>query len=159
MAVGVLTRSPGAAAGLVLAGPKLLARGTAPAVGAAAGAVAGTARAGVRTADFAARAARVVRAALPGRTGDWRAGPRVHLALRRAGTATAGGVERAARRVAAALAEHPDVALAYWHAGLSRLVVTATEDALTDLVVDRATVLAERHGLTRAQAPDAGAEE
>ncbi|CAM5678629.1 Transport ATPase OS=Streptomyces fumanus OX=67302 GN=GCM10018772_02910 PE=4 SV=1 [Streptomyces fumanus] len=101
----------------------------------------------------------MVRAALPGRTGDWRAGPRVHLALRPAGTATAGGVERAARRVAAALAEHPDVALAYWDAGLSRLVVTATEDALTDLVVDRATVLAERHGLTRAQAPDAGAEE
>ncbi|MBQ0830681.1 hypothetical protein, partial [Streptomyces tagetis] len=56
---GLLTRSPGAVAGLVLAGPRLLARGTAPAVGAAAGAVAGTVRASVRGADFAARAARV----------------------------------------------------------------------------------------------------
>ncbi|MFF5101128.1 HAD-IC family P-type ATPase [Streptomyces sp. NPDC000134] len=162
MAVGLLTRTSGGVAGLVLAGPRLLARGTAPAVGAAAGAAAGTARAGVRTADFAARAARVARAALPGGTGDWRAGPRAHLALRPAGTAGAGravGVERAARRVAAALAGHPDVALAYWDAGLSRLVVAATEEALTDRVVDRAAGLAERHGLTRAPAPDAGAEE
>jgi cation-transporting ATPase I len=71
----------------------------------------------------------------------------------------AGGVERAARRVAAALAGHPDVALAYWDAGLARLVVTATEEALTDRVVDRATVLAERHGLTRAPAPGDGVEE
>ncbi|MFC7997801.1 HAD-IC family P-type ATPase [Streptomyces rochei] len=156
--VGLLTRSQDAVTGFVLAGPRLLARGTAPAVGAAAGAVAGTARAGVRGADFAARAARVARAALPGGdTRDWRAGNRAHLALRPAATEKvrrAGGTARVARRVAAALAEHPDVALAYWDTGLARLVVTATEDALTDRVVDRATELAERHGLTRAAPSD-----
>ncbi|KFG75624.1 cation-translocating P-type ATPase [Streptomyces mutabilis] len=160
MVSGLLTRSQGAVTGFVLAGPRLLARGTAPAVGAAAGAVAGTARAGVRGADFAARAARVARAALPGGgTRDWRAGSRAHLALRPAATEKvrrAGGTERVARRVAAALAEHPDVALAYWDTGLARLVVTATEDALTDRVVDRATELAERHGLTRTDRPGPG---
>ncbi|MDT0612501.1 cation-translocating P-type ATPase [Streptomyces lancefieldiae] len=155
MAGGLLTLAQGAVTGPLLAGPRLLARGTAPALGAAAGAVAGTARAGVRGADFAGRAARVARAALPGGTRDWRAGPRAHLALRPAATDAvrrAGGTERVARRVAAALAEHPDVVLAYWDAGLARLVVTATEDALTDRVVDRATELAEQHGLTRAGA-------
>ncbi|MFH8972546.1 HAD-IC family P-type ATPase [Streptomyces sp. NPDC017890] len=154
MVGGLLTRSQGAVTGFVLAGPRLLARGTAPAVGAAAGAVAGTARAGVRGADFAARAARVARAALPGGTPDWRAGHRAHVALRPAATEKvrrAGGTERVARRVAAALAEHPDVVLAYWDTGLARLVVTATEEALTDRVVDRATELAEEHGLTRAE--------
>ncbi|CAM5303313.1 Potassium-transporting ATPase ATP-binding subunit [Streptomyces tendae] len=160
MAGGLLTRSQDAVTGLVLAGPRLLARGTAPAVGAAAGAAAGTARAGVRGADFAARAARVARAALPGGSRDWRAGPRAHLALRPAATdrvRRAGGTERVGRRVAAALAEHPDVLLAYWDTGLARLVVTATEDTLTDRVVDHATELAERHGLTRAdQAAPAG---
>ncbi|MGC9497091.1 cation-translocating P-type ATPase [Streptomyces sp. WG7] len=154
MVGGLLTRSQGAVTGFVLAGPRLLARGTAPAVGAAAGAVAGTARAGVRGADFAARAARVARAALPGGTPDWRGGHRAHLALRPAATEKvrrAGGTERVARRVAAALAEHPDVVLAYWDTGLARLVVTATEEALTDRVVDRAAELAEEHGLTRAE--------
>ncbi|KMS79015.1 hypothetical protein ACH49_13175, partial [Streptomyces leeuwenhoekii] len=61
MGAGLLTRTQGAVAAIALAGPRLLARGTAPAVGVAAGAVAGTARAGVRSADFAARAARVAR--------------------------------------------------------------------------------------------------
>ncbi|MGW2293383.1 HAD-IC family P-type ATPase [Streptomyces violaceorubidus] len=153
MVGGLLTRSQDAVTGLVLAGPRLLARGTAPAVGAAAGAAAGTARAGVRGADFAARAARVARAALPGGPREWRAGARAHLALRPAVTdevRRAGGTEQVARRVAAALAEHPDVLLAYWDTGLARLVVTATEDTLTDRVVDHATELAERHGLTRA---------
>lgn len=153
MVGGLLTRSQEVVTGLVLAGPRLLARGTAPAVGAAAGAAAGTARAGVRGADFAARAARVARAALPGGPREWRAGARAHLALRPAVTdevRRAGGTEQVARRVAAALAEHPDVLLAYWDTGLARLVVTATEDTLTDRVVDHATELAERHGLTRA---------
>ncbi|AXL88516.1 ATPase [Streptomyces sp. CB09001] len=153
MAGGLLTRSQDAVTGLVLAGPRLLARGTAPAVGAAAGAAAGTARAGVRGADFAARAARVARAALPGGSRDWRAGPRAHLALRPVAgdeVRRAGGTQRVGRRVAAALAEHPDVLLAYWDTGLARLVVTATEDTLTDRVVDHAVELAERHGLTRA---------
>ncbi|MFE6635769.1 HAD-IC family P-type ATPase [Streptomyces tendae] len=157
MAGGLLTRSQGAVTGLVLAGPRLLARGTAPAVGAAAGAAAGTARAGVRGADFAARAARVARAALPGGSRDWRAGPRAHLALRPVAAdevRRAGGTERVARKVAAALAEHPDVLLAYWDTGLARLVVTATEDTLTDRVVDHATELAEHHGLTRVDQTD-----
>ncbi|MFJ3026800.1 HAD-IC family P-type ATPase [Streptomyces tendae] len=160
MVGGLLTRSQDAVTGLVLAGPRLLARGTAPAVGAAAGAAAGTARAGVRGADFAARAARVARAALPGGSRDWRAGPWAHLALRPVAAdevRRAGGTERVARKVAAALAEHPDVLLAYWDTGLSRLVVTATEDTLTDRVVDHATELAEHHGLTRVDQTDLAA--
>ncbi|MFD5237557.1 cation-translocating P-type ATPase [Streptomyces tendae] len=160
MAGGLLTRSQDAVTGLVLAGPRLLARGTAPAVGAAAGAAAGTARAGVRGADFAARAARVARAALPGGSRDWRAGPRAHLALRPVAAdevRRAGGTERVARKVAAALAEHPDVLLAYWDTGLARLVVIATEDTLTDRVVDHATELAEHHGLTRVDQTDLAA--
>jgi cation-transporting P-type ATPase I len=159
-----------AAAGLVLAGPRLLARGTPAAVGAAAGAVAGTARAGVRTADFAARATRAARAALPGASQDWRAGQRAHLALR-AETDTEGEnkaegenkevppssspprstrTEHRARRLVTALAEHPDIALAYWDQGLGRLVVTAAEGVATDRVVERISVLAERHGLVAA---------
>ncbi|MGV9983773.1 HAD-IC family P-type ATPase [Streptomyces olivaceus] len=158
MVGALLTRSQDAVSGFVLAGPRLLARGTAPAVGAAAGAVAGTARAGVRGADFAARAARVARAALPGGSREWRAGPRAHLALRPVSAdeaRLAGGTEHLARRAAAELAEHPDVLLAYWDTGLARLVVTATEDALTDRVVERATGIAERHGLVRSERPDA----
>ncbi|MGV9964947.1 HAD-IC family P-type ATPase [Streptomyces olivaceus] len=157
MVGALLTRSQDAVSGFVLAGPRLLARGTAPAVGAAAGAVAGTARAGVRGADFAARAARVARAALPGGSREWRAGSRAHLALRPVSgdeARLAGGTEHLARRVAAELAEHPDVLLAYWDTGLARLVVTATEDALTDRVVERATGIAERHGLTRSERPE-----
>ncbi|WP_262505876.1 HAD-IC family P-type ATPase [Streptomyces sp. TRM68367] len=90
---------------------------------------------------------------MPGGTSDWRAGARAHLALRPAvaeRVRRAGGTEQAARRVAAALAQHPDVALAYWDSGLSRLVVTASTEAAADAVVERATALAERHGLARA---------
>ncbi|MFD5802028.1 MULTISPECIES: cation-translocating P-type ATPase [unclassified Streptomyces] len=157
MVGALLTRSQDAVTGFVLAGPRLLARSTAPAVGAAAGAVAGTARAGVRGADFAARAARVARSALPGGTRDWRAGPRAHLALAPAESdevRLAGGTERVARRVAAEVAEHPDVLVAYWDTGLARLVVTATEEGLSDSVVDRVTEVAERHGLTRTDGRD-----
>ncbi|MFF4028510.1 HAD-IC family P-type ATPase [Streptomyces sviceus] len=145
-----------AAAGLVLAGPRLLARGAPAAVGVAAGAAAGTARAGVRTADFAARTTRVARAALPGGPTHWRAGRRVHLPLRAAadpehgvhgGQGEHAPTEHRARRLAVDLAEHPDVALAYWDGGLGRLVVTAVEDAATDRVLERASVLAERYGL------------
>ncbi|MFG3263705.1 cation-translocating P-type ATPase [Streptomyces bobili] len=155
MATGLLTRPTVAAAGLVLAGPRLLARGTAPAVGVAAGAVAGTARAGVRAADSAARLARATRAALPGTSAHWRAGPRTHLALREAGPPTPTTpdprpLEHRARHLAAALAEHPDVALAYWDSGLARLVVVAVEASVSDSVVERAEALAERHGLVPA---------
>ncbi|MFG2471109.1 HAD-IC family P-type ATPase [Streptomyces canus] len=164
-----------AAAGLVLAGPRLLARNTPAAVGAAAGAVAGTARAGVRTADFAARATRAARAALPGAPQDWRAGRRAHLALRaetdadgehgehgeqRSDTEAGAGpssapsrstrTEHRARRLVTALAEHPDIALAYWDQGLGRLVVTAAEGVATERVVERISSLAEWYGLVAA---------
>lgn len=152
MVLELLTRPASAAVGIVSAGPRLLARGAAPAVGVAAGAVAGTARAGVRSTDAAVRVARVARNAVPLTPHPWRAGSRAHLALRPAEpdrVRRAGGMEHAARRVAKALAERPDVALAYWDGGLGRLVVTATEEALTDRVVEKATEIASRHGLAQ----------
>ncbi|MDT9701344.1 cation-translocating P-type ATPase [Streptomyces sp. P17] len=147
--MGLLTGSSAAAAGLVLAGPRLLARGAAPAVGVAAGAVAGTARAGVRSADAVVRVTRVARNALPGGEGQWRSGRRAHLALRPVTDRVRreGGTARAARRVATALAEHPEVAYAYWDGGLARLVVAARDEAVSDRVLEKATALAERHGL------------
>ncbi|MEV5321012.1 cation-translocating P-type ATPase [Streptomyces sp. NPDC052687] len=152
--MGLLTGPVSAVSGALLAGPRLLARGTAPAVGLAAAAAAGTARAGVRGADSAVRVARVARtAALPGQRRDWRSGRRAHLALRAVttdGKREAGEAAHAARRVAAALMERPDVAYAYWDGGLSRLVVAATEAAVADSVLEKASELAERHGL----APD-----
>ncbi|MDC2947800.1 cation-translocating P-type ATPase [Streptomyces heilongjiangensis] len=144
---GLLTRPTAAATGLALAGPRLLARGAGPAVGLAAGAVAGTARAGVRSADSAVR---VARTALPRGARPWRSGARAHLALRPETPERVhreGGTEHAARKVAAALAERPDVAFAYWDRGLARLVVAAAEEALGDTVVDEAVDLAARHGL------------
>ncbi|MEU5095164.1 cation-translocating P-type ATPase [Streptomyces sp. NPDC020996] len=149
MALGLL-RVSSAAAGLALAGPRLLARGTAPAAGAVAAAAAGTARAGVRGADATVRVTRVARNALPGGHRHWRSGRRAHLALRPAApdvVRRAGGTAQVARRVAKALAERPDVAYAYWDGGLARLVVAAGEDAVTDRVLERATDLAEQHGL------------
>ncbi|MFI9768828.1 HAD-IC family P-type ATPase [Streptomyces sp. NPDC052415] len=147
--MGLLTHTSAAAAGLVMAGPRLLARGAVPAVSAAAGAAAGTARAGVRSADAVVRMTRVARNALPGGDAHWRSGKRAHLALRAASDRVRreGGTAQAARRVAAALADHPEVAYAYWDGGLARLVVAATDEALTDRVVEKATALAERHGL------------
>ncbi|MFB8775150.1 cation-translocating P-type ATPase [Streptomyces broussonetiae] len=150
MPLALLTGPSSGVSGALLAAPRLLARGAAPAVGAAAGAVAGTARAGVRGADAVVRVARVGRNALPGADHAWRSGRRAHLALspaHRERVLRAGGLEQAARRVATTLAERPDVAYAYWDGGLARLVVAATEDALTDQVLDRASALAERHGL------------
>ncbi|MGW0843896.1 HAD-IC family P-type ATPase [Streptomyces sp. NPDC002787] len=149
--LGLLTRPASVATGLVMAGPRLLARGVGPAVGMAAGAVAGTARAGVRSADTAARAARITRNALPGGARPWRSRARAHFALRPETperTQREGGTEHVARKVAAALADHPDVALAYWDRGLARLVVSAAEEALGDKVIEEATALAARHGLS-----------
>ncbi|MFG2550407.1 HAD-IC family P-type ATPase [Streptomyces sp. NPDC048581] len=153
MVLGLLTRPTTAAAGLVVAGPRLLAGAAAPAVGAAAGAVASTARAGVRTADAAARVVRVARNTLPVGPHPWRSGTRTHLALRPEAPERVrrqGGTERAAQRVAAALAERPDVALAYWDGGLRRLVVTAVEESVGDRVLEKATEIAARHGLAPA---------
>ncbi|MFH9429458.1 HAD-IC family P-type ATPase [Streptomyces sp. NPDC017615] len=130
--------------------PRLLAEATAPLIGAAAGAAAGTARAGVRGADAAVRVTRVARTALPGGPAHWRSGARLHLPLRTAEPDQvhgSGGRAHLARRIAAALADRPDVLLAYWDEGLARLVVTMTEDAVGDRVVDHAAELAVRDGL------------
>ncbi|MGC0333592.1 cation-transporting ATPase I [Streptomyces sp. SAI-170] len=137
----------------VLAGPRLLACGAVPAAGAAVGAAAGAARAGVRGADSAVRVARVARNALPGGERSWRSGRRAHLALEPTAPAQvhrAGGTQRALRKTAAALAERPEVAYAYWDGGLRRLVVAAVDEAVADRVVERATDLAARHGLSPA---------
>lgn len=145
MVLGLLT-APSAAA-------RLLARTAAPAVGVAAGAVAGTARAGVRGADTTVRVARVAWNALPGEGAHWRSGTRAHFALRPADpdrVRRAGGREHLARRMAVALAERPDVLFAYWDQGLARLVVTVTEDEAADRVVDHASALAARQGLVLA---------
>ncbi|MFI2642405.1 HAD-IC family P-type ATPase [Streptomyces sp. NPDC018610] len=150
MVLGLLT-APSAAARLLPAAPRALARAAAPAVGMAAGAAAGTARAGVRSADTAARVVRVARNALPGAGGNWRSGTRAHIALRAAepgAVRRAGGTDHLARRVAAKLAERPDVLFAYWDQGLGRLVVSVTEDEFADRVVEHASDLATRHGLT-----------
>ncbi|MFB9467598.1 cation-translocating P-type ATPase, partial [Streptomyces cinereospinus] len=108
-------------------------------------------------ADAMVRVSRVARGALPGAGRHWRAGRRVHLVLRAAAEPVqadqaqrAGATARAARRMAEALAEHPDVAYAYWDGGLARLVVAASEAALTDRVLERAEELADRHGLAPA---------
>ncbi|MFF8405487.1 HAD-IC family P-type ATPase [Streptomyces sp. NPDC015684] len=147
--LGLLT-APAAAARLLPAAPRLLARAAAPVFGVAAGAAAGTARAGVRGADAAVRVARVARNALPGSGDHWRAGARAHLALsplEHEHVRRAGGTAHLARHLAEALAERPDVLLAYWDEGLARLVVTATEEEATDRVVEHAAELAQRHGL------------
>ncbi|UFR06045.1 cation-translocating P-type ATPase [Streptomyces sp. Go40/10] len=152
MVLGVLT-APRAAARLLPAAPRLLARAAAPAVGLAAGAAAGTARAGVRGADTVARVARVARNALPGAGDHWRSGARAHLAVRpldQEQALHAGGTAHLARRLAESLAEHPDVLVAYWDQGLARLVVTATGEEAADRVVEHASALAERHGLVLA---------
>ncbi|MFI2204890.1 HAD-IC family P-type ATPase [Streptomyces sp. NPDC020192] len=137
---------PSAVVRLLPVPPRLLA----PAVGVVAGAAAGTARAGVRGADAAVRVARVARNALPGPNDHWRAGARAHLALRpveEERVRRAGGTARLAGRVAEALAERPDVLVAYWDEGLARLVVTAAGEEAADQVVAHAADLAERHGL------------
>ncbi|WP_129310914.1 cation-translocating P-type ATPase [Streptomyces sp. L2] len=147
--LGLLT-APSAAVRAAEALPGAVARAAVPAVGLAAGAVAGTARAGVRGADTAGRVARVARGALSGAGAPWRSGARAHLPLRPAEperVRRAGGTGRLARRVASALAEHPDVVFAYWDQGLARLVVSVTEEEAADRVMDRATDLAARHGL------------
>ncbi|MFI8997778.1 HAD-IC family P-type ATPase [Streptomyces sp. NPDC053542] len=171
MVLGLLTRLPAAGWGAALSAPGYVARGLEAAPGyvarglEACATVAGEAvdigwRAAsdgaAAVADTTVHVAHVARNALPGGMEEWRAGSRVHLALQPssetddARVRRAGGVEAVAQKVATALAERPDVLLAYWDGGLARLVVTATQDAATDRVVKKATDLAERHGLTHA---------
>jgi cation-transporting P-type ATPase I len=56
--------------------------------------------------------------------------------------------ERAIKKVVAKLLQHPDVLVAYWDSGMARLVVQLTENAVTDRVVEEATVVADRYGLS-----------
>ncbi|MFI9272215.1 cation-translocating P-type ATPase [Kitasatospora sp. NPDC052896] len=93
--------------------------------------------------DTSVRVGRVARNALtPGE--EWRAGERVHLALR---PAAGRGAEAAAKKAARTLMAHPDVVLAYWDSGLSRLVVEAAMDVAIDRVAARAAAVGARHGL------------
>ncbi|WP_335934137.1 cation-translocating P-type ATPase [Streptomyces sp. PTD5-9] len=85
-------------------------------------------------------------------TGHWRAGTRMHLALRWPPDVRGRTLERfeaACEKVAVELAEHPDVLVAYWDGGLERLVVQTTEAAVGEQVVDRVSGIAARHGLVR----------
>ncbi|MBA8976506.1 cation-transporting ATPase I [Streptomyces aureorectus] len=117
--------------------------------GAAAGAARGTAQGMTSVHDTTRRLGHVARNALGGGR-HWRAGPRVHLALRHPD----GAVAPLARRAAAELLDHPDVLTAYWDDGLSRLVVTAVTDAAGDRVTEHAVALAARLGLTEDAGPD-----
>ncbi|MEW1603958.1 cation-translocating P-type ATPase [Streptomyces sp. NPDC093808] len=118
--------------------------------GAAAGAVRGTARGVASVQVTTRRVTHVARNALGGDR-HWRAGHRVHLALRHPDAA----VGPLARRVAAELLDHPDVVAAYWDEGLARLVVTAVDDAAGDRVAERAVAAAARLGLAEDTAPEA----
>ncbi|MEV6670986.1 cation-translocating P-type ATPase [Streptomyces sp. NPDC051162] len=96
----------------------------------------------------AVRVARVARNALVPGDGRWRAGGRIQLPLRpHPEAADMPRLEEAAQKVAAALLEHPDVLLAYWDNGLSRLVVQVVEDDLVGAIENRAEKLAAQHGL------------
>ncbi|WP_149552841.1 cation-translocating P-type ATPase [Streptomyces marokkonensis] len=116
--------------------------------GAAAGAARGTAQGMTSVHDTTRRLSHVARNALGGGR-HWRAGPRVHLALRHPD----GALAPLARRAAAELLDHPDVLTAYWDEGLSRLVVTAATDAAGDRVTEHAVALAARLGLTEDAGP------
>jgi cation-transporting ATPase I len=124
----------------------------APLVGAVAGAAAGAARSTAQSVtsvyDTTRRVRNVARNAL---TGDrhWKAGQRLHLALRHPD----GDAAALAHKVAEELVEHPDVLTAYWDGGLARLVVTVAEDAATDQVTEQATALAARFGLDESVDP------
>ncbi|MDN3293990.1 cation-translocating P-type ATPase [Streptomyces ficellus] len=160
MVLGLLTRLPAAGLGVALTAPGHVVRGAGVCAAMAEDAVGLGLRAAAdgaaAVADTAVRVARVARNALPGGVEEWRAGSRVHLALQPSSPARvrrAGGVEAVAKKVAAALVDHPDVLLAYWDGGLARLVVTASREAATDHVVEKATELAERYGLAQTDAP------
>ncbi|WP_030607017.1 cation-translocating P-type ATPase [Streptomyces sclerotialus] len=160
MVLGLLTRLPAMGWGAALSAPGYVARGAEACASAAGDAIGAGLRAAsdgaAAVAGTSVRVAHVARNAMPGGAEEWRAGPRVHLALQPASDTQvrrAGGAEAAARKVATALAKRPDVLLAYWDGGLARLVVTATQETATDRVVEKATELAERHGLTGGHEP------
>ncbi|MFH8474836.1 cation-translocating P-type ATPase [Streptomyces sp. NPDC018000] len=98
------------------------------------------------------RVGRVARNAMTPQTGHWRAGSRMHLALRQHPEVRKPALEQfeaACEKAAVELAEHPDVLVAYWDSGLERLVVQTTEAAVGEELVDRVSEIAARHGLVR----------
>ncbi|MEV5508629.1 cation-translocating P-type ATPase [Streptomyces orinoci] len=96
----------------------------------------------------AVRVARVARNALVPGDSCWRSGSRLQLPLRpHPEAADVPWPAEAAEKVAAALLEHPDVLLAHWDGGLSRLVVRVTEETRAGAVERRAAELAARYGL------------
>ncbi|MEU1626364.1 cation-translocating P-type ATPase [Streptomyces sp. NPDC020096] len=158
MVLRLLTRLPLIGLDLAMAAPaQVTRRVVAPAETAARVAVdiadAGvhaTASGAAAVSSTAVRLGRVARHALTPGTGYWRAGSRLHLALRPSPDAAGRGVrdlEAAAKKIAVTLAEHPDVLAAYWDGGLARLVVQTTEDAVADRVAEKAYELADREGL------------
>ncbi|WP_093611518.1 cation-translocating P-type ATPase [Streptomyces indicus] len=131
--------------------------------GAAAGLTAGVLRTVVSGADAVhgavTRVEHVARNTLRGRSGTWRAGPRVHLPVRHADEAAPHGrssrLTAAARKAAAELAAHPDVLTAHWDDGLGRLILTAVGDEAAEHLVAKARDLLAGHGLA-ADAPAVG---
>ncbi|MEY9967859.1 cation-transporting ATPase I [Streptacidiphilus sp. MAP12-16] len=161
MLLRLLTRLPAAGLDLAAAVPFEVTRRVVPPVGTAARTAADIAGTGVRSTAHgaaalsaaAARMGRVAQNAITPGLGYWRSDSRLHLALRpHPDTAAldARRCEAAAKRVAVELAQHPDVVAAYWDGGLARLVVQMAEDAVTDVVVQKASELAAGQGLVRA---------
>lgn len=146
----LLTRLPLAVLGSALAVPLRVARGACVVAEAGLEAAGVAVDAAVKGAgalsETTVRVSRVARSTVtPGP--DWQAGERAHIALRPAAGVRRSAMEAAARKVARTLLDHPDVLLAYWDSGLSRLVVEAGVGAATDRVAAKAAALAARHGL------------
>lgn len=155
--LGLLIGLPAAGLRLAVTAPTGAARQAASLVDAGARAADTGARSALRGAAAASREAlrlgRATRHAV-GSGACWIGGRRMHLPLRpRSGAALdRRQMEAAARKVAVALAEHPDVLVAYWDGGLETLVVQLAEDAVAAKVAARAAELADRHQLEQPQA-------
>ncbi|MFI9047032.1 HAD-IC family P-type ATPase [Streptomyces sp. NPDC053427] len=158
MLLRLLTGLPAVVLRSALAGPAEVARRFAPPTADTARIAAGLVGAGARGAAGGAasvsvtalRVGRAARNAMTPQVGYWRAGSRMHLALRHHPDAPVPTVERleaAAGKVAAGLAERPDVLSAYWDVGLVRLVVQSVEDAAGERLVGKVSELAAGHGL------------
>lgn len=156
MVLRLLTGVPVAGLGSILAAPARAVGRLAPPADALWRGASELASTGVHTAAngaaeasaTAVRVARVARNALVPGDGCWRAGSRIQLPLRPHPAATdVPRPEEAAEKVAAVLLEHPDVLLAYWDGGLSRLVVEVAGQDAVGAVERRAEELAARYGL------------
>lgn len=158
--VVLAARLPFIGLGLALTAPARVARSAGAAASVAAEAatlgadtVATGARAGVGAATCAARVLR--KAFLGGAAGTesvWRDGQTIHLPLHFEQSPTsaddADRFDRLVRKVVGMVLAHPEVIAAYWDGGLSRMVVTMVEGAVTDRVAAAVTAYAQRHGLS-----------